>query len=426
MAPKTLLLYGVVHQQRGKVMSFFPHDPTKYRPTKLLLRADLLREVDQAIQEGLAGYTNRHEITNDALEQLLIELRYGDGADESDQPKKQRPVQVASAVSPAVTSPKPKEDRVPLEFDSVVEAPETTSDPEPKEGQVEPIWNLAETAISVPASRGLEVKNEIAAVKDAPLYGLHNRDAPTAFALSILATQAHTEMIPMREFYDAATAQAWRLAAALEPWEREHKGKVTVMLPRNRAKPQSAADGFQFFGMGQVSKRPDENGKLACFGPFYLWRAAGLHRSENGEVLIGLTSAGWDLLDAFDGLDFSLPHDDGIARKFINYLAQHAPSDLWGFREVLETVTTDVGRLELAEHFRARLTTDFPLKKGYTDSVAESTAQGYLSRSRAWSMIEPKLDGGRYRLTDHGEAILSEIKEGKLGQSAPLAVPTEA
>src|SRR3954449_3331235 len=60
-------------------MAFFPTDPKKYRPSKVIFNVDVLREVDRAVQEGIGGYTNRHELINDLVEQGLIDLRYPDG-----------------------------------------------------------------------------------------------------------------------------------------------------------------------------------------------------------------------------------------------------------------------------------------------------------------------------------------------------------
>jgi hypothetical protein len=137
-------------------------------------------------------------------------------------------------------------------------------------------------------------------------------------------------------------------------------------------------------------------------------------------VMIGMTDAGWELLEALDGLDFGLPHDEQIARRFLGHLNTHATADMWGFREVLDAIASGVGRNELREHFRARLTKDYPTEKVYTESVAESTAQGYLSRARAWGMVSPGLTEHRYGLTQFGATVLDELNNGTL--AAPAAV----
>lgn len=401
-------------------MAFFPHDPTKYRPAKFILRADLLKEADRAIQEGLGGYENRHELVNDAIEQLLVELRYGD----EDGPVATRATSQAEERA-RTTARKTDRDGKGAARGAEAAAVVTTDAAgaaladELGLDDVPAIIDLTETAITAPAARGVAVVNELAAVRELPQLGLHNRDAPSVFALASLGRQAHEEPIPMRAFYEKATNEAWRLAAALAPWETEHRDKVTVMLPRNRAKPQTAAEGFQLFGIGQVNRRPDEHGRVAALGPFYLWGVAGLLPGPSGEILIGVTDAGWELLEAMDGLHFGLPHDPGVAHRFLAHLRRHAPADLWGFKEVLAAIAGEAGRNELREHFRHRLAADFPPDKAVTESVAESTAQGYLSRARAWGLVTPKLVGGRYELTEQGESVMDDLNDGD--KRAPIA-----
>ncbi len=386
-------------------MAFFPHDTTKFRPAKLIVRADPLREADRAIQEGLGGYENRHELVNDAIEQLLVDLRYG----KEDQLALPEPKSDKTASVKAGEGARPARSKPP----AATNGGEPGDPPVPGLDDVEPIADLAETAIVAPTSRGVSIENEIADIQDVPQLGLHNRDAPSIFALAILADRAHSGPVPMRAFYEDATAEAWKLAAALEPWELEHKDKVTVMLPRNRAKPQTAAEGFEFFGIGQVNRRPDANGRLTTFGPFFQWNVAGLVRDAEG-VKIGMTEAGWELLEALEGLDFSLPHDEAHAQRFLVHLNKYSKADLWGFRELLNAVAGDIGREALREHFRTRLTADYLTDKPATEAVAESTAQGYLSRTRAWGMVAPKMADRRYSLTDFGAAILDDINNGNL------------
>ena len=396
-------------------MTIFPEDLTQYRPVKVLLRVDILREADRAIQEGLGGYANRHEIVNDALEQHLIDLRYAD----EDRPA--APVARSKAERLSSGTEAPKSAKSATSATSEADAPAVLGESAVTEfDAIDPITNIAETAIEPPA-RGAVVENEIADVKHIPQLGLHNRDVPSLFGLAALARAAADGPVPMRAFYDDATSQAWRLAAALEDYEREHRSKVTVMMPRNRAKPQSASEGFQFFALGQVNRRFSDDGKLTCFGPLYQWGVAGLVAGPDGEVLIGMTSAGWDLLEATAGVDFGVPHDPAIARRFLAHLQDHSPGDVWGFRTALDAIAGGVGRLKLNEHFRSRLSDDFPIARGYTDSVAESTAQGYLSRSRAWGLVEPKLSDGQYAVTDFGREILDELLAGQLKRSTTMA-----
>ena len=47
-------------------------------------------------------------------------------------------------------------------------------------------------------------------------------------------------------------------------------------------------------------------------------------------------------------------------------------------------------------------------------SVADSVASGYVSRARAWGLIEMKLAGGKYALTPAGEKTLKKFSAGKV------------
>ena len=82
-------------------------------------------------------------------------------------------------------------------------------------------------------------------------------------------------------------------------------------------------------------------------------------------------------------------------------LAQHAPADLWGVQTALDGAAQTCGRVEMNEYFVKRLADDFSDAE-WKDSVAESVASGYVSRARAWGLIEPKLVERKYALTSTG------------------------
>lgn len=183
------------------------------------------------------------------------------------------------------------------------------------------------------------------------------------------------------------------------------------MLPRNPEKPQSADEGFRAFAMGQVARKPDEDGRLVAWGPFYQWGVVGIVGDPQSPE-IGLTDAGWNLVEVFDGLDFSLPHDEEIARMFLQHQQQHAAPDLWGFRTALESAARGAGRVQMNEYFRTRLSADYSHGE-WKASVAESVASGYVSRARAWGLLEPKLHEGTYHLTASGQQVLDEFAARK-------------
>lgn len=375
-------------------MAFFPADFINYRPTKILFRVDLLREADRLVQEGVGGYVNRHELVNDLVEQGLIGLRYPDG---------EEPVAPAARSQREVTAVATASGNGHVTSDTETDTHERGKKPV----NAEPLSSLSETCIRAPERAGAVIENEIATTPIEPMWGMHNRDAPSAFALARLAAAASDGPVSAADFYESTTEEAWKLAAQLAPFETKGGQKLAVMLPRNPEKPQSAADGFQAFAMGAIARKPDEDGKVAAWGPFYQWGAVGIV-GDVKNPRIGLTEAGWKLVKVFDGLDFSLPHKGGIARSFLAFLAEHAAADLWGFQTVLDGAARGAGRADMAEYFRARLNDDFANIE-WKGSVADSVASGYVSRSRAWGLLEPKLNEGAYRLTDAGRHVLDEF-----------------
>jgi hypothetical protein len=357
-------------------MSFFPQDPSKYRPSKVLFKIDVLREADRAVQEGLGGYANRHELVNDLVEQGLIELRY-----------------------PEARAPVPPESHARAESE-----PEVAAD---GGDALAPLSDIGETRITALAKKGAAVENELADPEPWPLFGMHNRDAPTAWALTGLAAEAVDGPIPLEAFYEKVTEEAWALAARLSALEAKGAPKLAVMLPRNPEKPQSAAVGFRAFALGAVARKPNEEGKLSASGPFFQWHAVALV-GDVRRPQIGLTASGWELVDVFDGLDFSIPHSDEIAARFLAHLAQHAPADLWGFRTALEGAGGGAGRVGMNEYFHKRLRDDYSAVE-WKSSVADSVASGYVSRARAWGLVEPGLEDGKYVLTPAGEKTAADF-----------------
>jgi hypothetical protein len=395
-------------------MPLFPSDAANYRPAKIIFKVDVLTEVDRAVRDGLGGYADRHELINDLVEQGLIDLRYPSSDGPFDPPSQS--AGTASAGSGKVGDDAPRASV--LDDEGLRPVPSLRTSTPPQEptieteagvttlDRVEPLKAFAETAIITTGLRGHVVENELARVPNEPMFGMHNRDAPSVWALARLAEEASSGPIPLGRFYESATAAAWKLAAQLAPFETKGDQKLAVMMPRNPEKPQSAADGFRAFALGQVAKKP-EDGRLPAWGPFYQWGAAGIV-GDLGDPHLGLTQSGWELLGVTDGLSFALPHEDAIAWSFLQHLRQHAPADLWGFVTALEAAANDVGRLAMTEWFRLGLVEDFSQNQ-WKRSVAESVASGYVSRARAWGLLEPKLDSGLYRLTAPGHKALDEL-----------------
>jgi hypothetical protein len=373
-------------------MTSFPRDPTKHRAAKILFQIDVLRDMDMAIDSGLGGYRDRHDLVNDLVEQGLIDLRYPDEGH--------------TDVAPTVPYRAPNdgsEDSSRAASPANVGLRSTSSERNGDGSGIE----VAQVETSAPTDKGAVIENALARVPDRPMFGMHNRDAPSAWALGKLAHAALDGPVPLREFYEAVTREAWEVAEQLEALEAGNESghmKLAIMLPRNRQKPQSAADGFQAFALGSVARKPDEEGLLLASGPFYQWRAVGIV-GEPSDPMIGLTESGWELVKIFNGLDFILPHGEEFARPFFDYLAENAPADTWGFQTTLEGISHGMGRIELAEHLERRLVSDFPSAE-WKPSISESIASGYLSRGRAWGLVETGMVAGKYALTAAGEVVL--------------------
>lgn len=369
----------------------FPTDIVKYRPSKIIFRVDVLREIDRAVDEGVGGYVNRHELVNDLVEQGLIDLRYPGG--QSPEPSGE-----TAWARLATPSAEPNGNGAPSEAAESSEALSGSNSPD----------ELFSLRIKAPRQRGVIVENELARISTEPMFGMHNRDAPTAWALARLASEAMDGPVSLADFYERTTDAAWRLGAQLARLEQKGAQKLAIMLPRNAEKPQSAAAGFRAFALGQVASKP-EDGMLTAWGPFYQWGAVGIV-GDIEQPKIGLTDSGWELVGLFDDLGFALPHDGAIAWGFLAHLREYAAPDLWGLLAALEGAAHGLGRVEMSEWFRLGLDEDFT-ETEWKNSVAESVASGYVSRCRAWGLLEPKLERGQYKLTPAGRKALDDYSD---------------
>jgi hypothetical protein len=346
-------------------------DHSQMRPVRIAMPARLVRELDLAIQSGAGGYGSRQEFITEAVENHLVEVRFGI---EEDSPPDGR-ARSAAQNEPGKTAAPAKR----LPSSDVQLSPE-------------------DVRIGVPDGPA-PIINEIAVVSPTePLYGFHNRDIPTIWALERLAEQGPTEI---NAFYERATADASDLADQFTPWEEQHGVKVTALLPRRSKRTRASAEGrsFQDFALGKVSRKTD-NGRL-CSGPFFLWGVAGLQQATEG-FQIGITDRGIQLLEKLQGLSFEVPHAPAHARTFLNFLDEWAPDDRWGFGVCLTAVADGVDRAGLTAMFHSQLRKDYAALQ-WKESVANSVAQGYLGRCREWGLVEP--GRGEYRLTPFGKEM---------------------
>ena len=353
------------------------------RVVKILLPVSLIRQLDEAIVAGLGGYSTRAEFIRDAAEGLLLELKYEQAPDEPAPPSALR----SSASDTA---------RVPVTQEAATEPPLSPLAGESDRVDSSVSMNdLTVTQLHAPDQASL-VEGGDAEIDNEPLFGMHNRDYPSLWVAYQLAERTRSTLVPYQTFIAEVTDEAWRYADDLKQLEPLAGQKLTALFPTNRAKPQSAADGFRAFAIGYVLNGRRE--PMRAEGPLFAWRACQVKRQDDS-LLLGLTPAGWDLLHRLDGISLSLPHPPDLATAFLSHLRQNAPGDWWGFRTVLNAVAQEPNRAELVEAFREA-------RPDWTESVAGTNAQGYVARAREWGLVEPKQTAGRYALTDFGAGYL--------------------
>lgn len=360
--------------------------PQEHRVVRVLLPIELIGRVDEAILAGRGGYDTRQALVRDALDAYLMELTYG------------------PALAEPLAGSHPNTDRTEAKDGTAGAKGEVACPDRPS-----PEWRgtcaLEEkTRISAP-SWGPIVDDAIADVVDQPLFGLHNRDYPSIWAARHLADLVRSGPIPLDDFHVSAVDAAWRFASELVVFEKVFDQKFTALFPTNRKKPESAAEMFLTFAIGTC----DANGPmLKASGPLYAWHVCQVVR-PGGRLLIGLTQAGYELLRALEGMTIRMPHPPDKARIFFEHLRRFAPSDWWGFSRVLTLVEPGITRAELVAGFRRE-------GPDWTATQASTVASGYVARAREWGVMAPKLQEGRYMLTEFGVRLLrNEGEESHAG-----------
>lgn len=365
---------------------------------KVPLPVALIKRMDQAIVDGRAGLESRAEFIREACEGLLADLSYPPAPPEplsegqADEPRG-KGVRLDSPVAPAP-------DALPHMLLEGLPADELRG---------LQISDLAQTALHAPP-RGAVVDEGIADALDGPLLGLHNRDYPSVWAAHRLATYTQEDLVPFHAFRERVTKAAWVFADALQRLEARRKGgRLHAMFPSNPRKREAAERGFQAFAIGSVPRRlPKGASKVQVSGPLFSWGVCQLVMLD-GELMIGLTSAGWTLLEDLEGLSLILPHSAGEARTFLRHLHRCSPGDLWGFEVLMGAAENEVTRVELVELIEER-GARWASADRWSPATTSSIAQGYIARAREWGLLDPGMRDGRYRLTDFGGDVLQDIR----------------
>ena len=336
---------------------------------RIPLPVPLIREMDAVIISGAGGYSTRAEFIVDAIQERILELTI-EGVEDAGPP--------------------------PVHKDDVSAAP---GPPEEKAAHRRPTDSgtpvTMEMTELVPRGDGFSISpaDNLSRPEGKALFGLHNRDYPSLWALSQLAEMANEEPIPVVDYHARVLKRAWDFGEHLLSLE-EHTGrKCTALFPTNPDKRKAAEARFCMFAIGDFRINGDKT--VPTSGPLFEWRAAGLIGSVD-QPRIGLTEAGWQLLAALDGLSVDEPHTPASVAAFLAHLTEHAPADLRGFVEILRSIGPEgATRQVVLNHAGAQ----WP---EWNENEVSTNAAGYIARAREWGLVEPKQTKSHYHLTPIG------------------------
>lgn len=333
------------------------------RIIRVPLPVDVIRGIDRVVESGIGGFGSRTEFILDAVRERILELRY----EEADEPAFAQTPRTSAAAAKAAAGRAPAE-------------------------------GLGATALR--RVDGFVLDSGIDQPLDEPLFGLHNRDYPSLWALQFLAEATQDAPISLAQFEVEISRNAWEFGRTLQSLERVSGQKLSGLFPTNAEKRGSSEGKFRMFALGDHRR---VNGQLRSAGPLYRWQVAGLLQ-EGDDLMVGVTESGRQLLTSLEGLTAESPHAPQFAEAFLDHLGRHASPDLWGFEHLLGSVASGAStRLELIAAFRAG-----PYE--WTENELSTNVAGYVARAREWGLLTPKQIGRRYGLTEFGADVASQRK----------------
>jgi hypothetical protein len=341
------------------------------RMMRIVLPVSLIREMDSVIVQGLGGYATRGEFIKDAIQERVLELTIGE-------------VEEAGPPPAAVTA-----------------ASQAAAWPETVLGSETRGVNSAtsrSTALMVPC-RGfmVELVDDLARPEGRPLFGLHNRDYPSLWALTKLASLTVDRPIPAETFYTEVIEESWKFGSILLSIEKRTGTKMTALFPTNVEKRKTAEMAFRSFAIGDYRSTTDET--FTTSGPLFEWRAVGLASSGGQGPLIGVTNVGWALLDSIAEISVEEPHPAAASAHFLEHLRLHAAADHTAFVEIIQAIGEDgASRQDVLD----RTAKVWP---AWTENEVSTNVAGYVARAREWGLVERKLAKGEYHLTPLGVEI---------------------
>ena len=338
------------------------------RIMRIALPVPLIREMDSVILKGVGGYETRAEFIVDAIQERILELS-SDGVED------------AGAPPGAVGS---------LDATGTALAAVVQTEPSSK-GAV----TMSSTALA-PLTAGftLQLDSDLSRPEGRPLFGLHNRDYPSLWALTKLASLTQDEPILVESYFDEVLKEAWQFGERLLDIEGNTGTKCTAIFPTNPGKRKPAEMGFRSFAIGDYRRGADDT--FTTSGPLFEWRLAGLAQGRGEEPMIAVTPEGWALLEAIADVSVEEPHPTTASTRFFDHLRQHTPADWKGFVEIIRAIGRDgATRQDVLDHM-AKTWTE------WTENEVSTNAAGYIARAREWGLVEPKQTKGHYHLTALG------------------------
>lgn len=222
-------------------------------------------------------------------------------------------------------------------------------------------------------------------------FGLHNRDLPTIWSLDYLGRLVANEGSPVTwaQLTAALLPAAWEEARRLRAHSADRRGgiKAEAGFPTQVKKRGASERRFLTHFAGTSQGR----------GPWFVFRFVGV---ENGTV--APTTAAVELIQALgkEGIASAPPFSAGAWEIFRAHLGREAPEELRFWMKVLEILSEEPTRPELASRCG-----------WWAGSQAETNSSSFVARGREWGLVDPSLQKGRYRLTDLGGQTIHAMRE---------------
>jgi hypothetical protein len=346
------------------------------RLVKILLPADLIREMDIRILGSGGAYQDRNEFVSEAIRDRLAEEAALDG----DEPES----------TPPARHRKPSAPRIAEELVGYV-APDLGRAEEPMLALAIPATPKARgdqlylgdwqrgNSCTVPAQRSERVS-----------FGLHNRDFPTLWALNRLATMTGRDAVGWDQFLAVVREEGAGVGERLRLHDLEagHAIPIGIGFPKPGAKRDASIERFVNAMLG-TARRAD--------GPLFDLALIGF--ADEAREKIAPTDAGLDALgDMVDrGLGTDLPQPPAAFKRWWQHLSEWVPAERAAWHKVLRVAAEATSRDELVAAF--------PEWRGHT---ATTNTVGFIGRSREWGLMQPELHDGRYLLTELGQMVARE------------------